>query len=206
MRKDNVLIILRHFPTIFDLQKRVVPPKSDINILSVNRKKVDNLNSNFKKFSIKNGINSIYSADNTRAINTASLINKKLNLKVNRSSLLNNICNPEWQNLTEKEIIEKYPNKFHRWCTKPSGIKFKHGESIEDVKNRIKIFLNNLSESSLIITHTTPFQLIICQLLNLPINSVWLFKPEFFTFSVIYDQTLFALNAIDLSAITLNYY
>lgn len=205
MKFKGLTLLLRHFPTQDEIDDKVshhciTPP-----ILNSSKEELNLISEQLDRFAKRIGIKKIFTSDSSQALETAYLLSEQINLEIIKTDLLRNIFRPNWENLTNDEIRLKYTEEFNIWCEKPGEIKFENGESLHDVKKRVRQFCNQYEEPKIVITHTSTFHMFLLQNFNLNLNYAWDFKPEFYTFSVIYNGTLWALNTRTLEYLTLDY-
>lgn len=205
MNFNGLTILIRHFPTQDEVEDRVSHHFNTPSILEASKKEADKMAEQLKTFSKRTGINKIFTSDSSQAVETANLLSEKTNLIVQKTELLRNIYKPHWENLTNEEVRSKYPAEYEIWCEKPGNIKFVDGESLNDVKKRVNKFCKLHQEPTVIITHTSTFHMFLLRNFKMNLNKSWDFKPEFYTFTVIYEGTLWALNTRDLDYLTLDY-
>jgi broad specificity phosphatase PhoE len=205
MKFEGLTLLLRHFPTQDEVEDKVSHHCKTPSILETSKIEADKMADQLLTFSTRIGIQKIFTSDSSQAVETAKLLSSKTNLQVQETELLRNIYRPHWENLTNEEVRIKYPAEFEIWCEKPSEIKFKDGECLNDVKKRVDNFCSLYSEPKIIITHTSTFHMFLLRNFELDLNRSWDFKPEFYTFSVIYEGTLWALNTRNLDYLTLDY-
>lgn len=163
------------------------------------------LTSQLRKFIQRVPISNIFTSDSYQAVQTAQLLAEKLNLKVVQSKLLRNILRPHWEGLTNSQIRNDFVEEFKVWTENPGDVEFKNGESITDVRKRVVSFNKSFAEPKIVITHTTTFHSFILENFDIDSNKAWDFKPEMYTFTVLYNGTLWGLNTRDLDYLTLDY-
>jgi broad specificity phosphatase PhoE len=205
MRINNLIILLRHFPTQDELEDKVSSNIDTPPLLVSAVKEVDYLCEQLIAFSNRVPLKNIYCSDSSQAKQTADLIATKTGLTVIPTKLLRNIQRPLWEGLTNSEVRIRFADDFKIWCNTPGDLTFHDGENIQAVRARVKEFLNNNSDPKLVITHTTTFHSFILENFDLNNNLAWDFKPEMFCFTVLYNGTLWALNTRNLNYLTLDY-
>lgn len=201
----GLTILLRHFPTQDEVEDKVSSSTDTPPILDSAIDELDDLVDQLNMFIKKVPIETIYSSDSYQAIQTAKLFSEKLNLKTNQSFLLRNIHRPLWEGLKNSEVRVKYKDEFETWTESPGEVHFKNGESIFDVRQRIKKFNLQFCEPKIVITHTTTFHSFLLENFDLGSNRAWDFKPEMFAFTILYNGTLWGLNTRSLNYLTLQY-
>lgn len=201
----GLTILLRHFPTQDEVEDKVSSATDTPPILDSAINELENLVEQLSLFIQKVPIETIYSSDSYQAIQTAKLFSEKLNLKTTQSILLRNIQRPLWEGLTNSEVRAKYKDEFETWTERPGEVHFKNGESVFDVRQRVKQFNQQFSEPKIVVTHTTTFHSFLLENFDLDSNRAWDFKPEMYTFTVLYNGTLWGLNTRNLDYLTLHY-
>lgn len=201
----GLTILLRHFPTQDEVEDKVSSSIDTPPIIDSALNELGSLVEQLAWFIQKVPIKTIYSSDSYQAIQTAKLFAQKLNLQATQSHLLRNIKRPLWEGLTNSEVRVKYKDEFETWTERPGEIQFKNGESIFDVRQRVKQFNNEFYEPKIVVTHTTTFHSFLLENFDLDNNRAWDFKPEMYAFTVLYNGTLWGLNTRNLDYLTLHY-
>jgi broad specificity phosphatase PhoE len=196
------IVLMRHFPTQDDFDERYTAVDSSVAPIPIDTDIVNSLHGQLLRISQRLGISKIYCADNNRALQTAHILAEGSSLSVSSTPLLRNISCSQWAGLTEHEAERAFPSLYQLWHTRPLSVRFNDGESLTDVADRLVSFLGVANSACVVITHTTPFQVLICLCLGISLDNVWRFKPEHFAFTVIHDQVLWALNASNLEVLT----
>lgn len=192
----QTLIFIRHLATENDLEKRYTSYYESSPLVNQNRIELQKfkkeLNLAVKKFNITN----LYHSGNQRSTDTMDAIldkDIKSKLKVHSDIALRNIEQPEMEGLSFEEI-KKRPI-FKVWNTTPELANFEGGESLQDVIDRCVLFRKNVRSNSLIISHTTPLQVLLCNEIGLDFSKIWAFKFDHLSFSLIYSRKLLRLNS-----------
>ncbi len=205
MITSNPIILIRHFPTLDEIEDKVSATVSTLPILEESSREIDNLSKQLKLFIERIPIKNIYTSDSFQAFQTGTLLGEATGLHVIKTPLLRNIKRPLWEGLTNAEIRKKFPEEFDMWCKRPGDISFIDGENINMVRKRIIDFSLRNPEPKIIITHTTTFHSFLLENFNLNSNKAWDFKPEMFCFTVLYNKTLWGLNTRNLDYLTMEY-
>lgn len=97
-------------------------------------------------------INKIYTSDVKRAVESANIINKYLNLEIIKTSKLRELDKGLLNGMKKKEANIKYPDYINVTDIKT---KYPSGESMNDLYERIKQLLRNIDkyDNSILITH-----------------------------------------------------
>ncbi len=205
MKIDNLIILLRHFPTQDELEDKVSSSTDTPPVLENAISEADFLCNQLIEFSKKVPIKTIYCSDSFQAKQTANIIAEKTGFNVVSTELLRNIKRPQWEGLTNSEVRLQFGDDFKIWSENPGDLTFKNGENIQAVRKRVTEFLNHFKEPKIIITHTTTFHSFILENFDLNNNWAWDFKPEMYCLTVLYNGTLWALNTRNLNYLTLDY-
>lgn len=205
MKFEGLNLILRHFPTQDEVEDKVSCEVNTPSVLESSKEEVFEITKQLKYFVERFGVKKIYTSDSVQALETAQLIANVLKLEVIATKLLRNIKRPQWENLTNSQVKEKFKTDFEIWCNKPANVKFEGGECLDDVKKRVELFCSLYHEPKIIITHTSTFHMFVLKNFNLDLNYAWDFKPEMYCFTVLFEGTLWALNTRSLDYLTLDY-
>jgi broad specificity phosphatase PhoE len=88
---------------------------------------------------------------------------------------------------------------YWQWHHFPNRVSFPKGERLTDVASRIDEFISdkcNVALVNVVISHTTPLQVIATRLLGLDLSAVWRFYFAHHHITVIYGATLMAANSL----------
>lgn len=96
------------------------------------------------------GINKIYTSDVKRAIESANIINKYLNLEIIQTTELRELDKGLLNGMDKKEASIKFPDYIG---VKDINIRYPNGESMKDLYERIKKIDFNKYDNSIIVTH-----------------------------------------------------
>ncbi|MEG1502012.1 MAG: histidine phosphatase family protein [Synergistaceae bacterium] len=88
-----------------------------------------------------------------------------------------------WEGCYAGEIAERWPEMLSQWHSSPDIVTMpgKNGESLNDIKNRITPFLNELYTidkdiNILIASHDAIIKVLLCEFLNTSLSSFWRFQ------------------------------
>ena len=126
-------------------------------------------------------INGIYSSPLKRAMQTAEIINENFNLDIICSEGLKERNFGIWDDITYKELTERYPAEYNEWVNDWIKYRIKDGESAIEAYNRPAMFIDELLTSHtegvfVIVTHLGTIRFILAHLLELGIESSWRFR------------------------------
>lgn len=189
------IILFRHLPTIDDVKDIYTAIDANPKFANLNQLKILNAIEQIQSFLSVNKQSKILVSDNPRGRETFKYLAERgiSDSAATFDRRLNNIQQPEWSGMSQ-EIVSKLP-LYREWHDNPASIRFKQGESLSDVESRVLSVLNENEGDLFIISHTTPMQVILCIALGLNCSSIWSFKFDHYSFSVIYQGVLVRLNA-----------
>ncbi len=123
-------------------------------------------------------IDSIYSSDLKRALNTAERIADPHDLEVKADRELREMNFGEWEGLTYQEIEKEYPDIIAEWFRDPTAISPPGGEKLPDFQNRVvdafEEILNGFSGSKiLVVSHGGAIRVYLASLLKMPLKLHW---------------------------------
>jgi len=160
MKLKNRYFLLRHGETVYQTKKKGFtypwPDKPPVKLTKMGEKEIKNL---AKKLKTKK-IDLIFSSDIFRAQKTAEIVAKELGIKkINFDKRLRDVNLGIYHSKTKEEFYRDFPDPKERFFKKPKG-----GESWNNVKKRIKNFINDISKKHrnkniLIVSHGDPLWL-----------------------------------------------
>ena len=141
----------------------------------------------------KEKIDVIYSSPLKRTYQTATEIASKHNLEVIKEKRIIEIDHGVWSGMLVDEVKEKYPEDFRRWLEEPHKVKFKGGESLEEVYERVREFLkfvkeNHQNQTVVAVSHTVPIRAMLCALLDIDLSKFWAFGCDNASYTLVHMQ------------------
>ncbi len=124
------LILIRHGQTEWNLNKKYCG-LFDIKLNAKGKMQAECLRKRLKK----ENVHKVYSSDRKRAIETAKIIFKEL--EIEKMPDLREMHFGCFEGLTYREIMQKYPKVYKKWLTRPFAAAIPQGESLGDFKKRI---------------------------------------------------------------------
>lgn len=190
------IILFRHLPTEDDVSNNYTAHNSKVKFAPLKNELVQNAQDQLIQFISENNITQVFCSNNERGRATANIILKtfktQLDLRIDQG--LNNILQPEWSGLNQTDVEKTLQYKI--WHSEPKRVIFVNGESLIDVEHRVSNILAKIDNNgALLISHTTPMQVILCKLLGIDLNRIWAFKFDHYTFSVVANDILLRYNA-----------
>jgi broad specificity phosphatase PhoE len=128
-------------------------------------------------------IDAVYSSPLGRALETARLIAEPHGLAVITAPGLTDLDYGAWQGLSHQEVKERYPELYQVWLTAPYKLRFEHGESLDDVRNRALDTVNRLSvqhrdHNVVAVSHRVVIKLLVCAILGLGASGFWAIRQD----------------------------
>jgi broad specificity phosphatase PhoE len=122
---------------------------------------------------VEKGITKIYSSPLRRAIETATIIAKPLNLSIEIADDLIEADLSVWENMTIEQVKQKYATDF-AWFSYDTGWRKpgRTGESYNQVLERITPFLETINangETNLVVSHSVVVKAYMAKLLQIPL-------------------------------------
>jgi broad specificity phosphatase PhoE len=123
-------------------------------------------------------IDVVYSSPLQRAVKTAEAVASPHGFDINIVSNLNDIDCGEWQGLSLREVMERYPELYQDWLDTPEQVRLPGGETLEEVRSRVVPFVGDAvmrcGEGTIVlVSHRVVHKVIICALLGLGNASFW---------------------------------
>lgn len=185
------IIIVRHGETSYN-REEIFRGRIDIPLNKTGEKQAKILAENLRNFKI----DKIFSSPLKRAIQTAEEISKIQNIKMDVEESLIDMDFGRWQGLSLKEVKKRFPQEYKIWEETPQKIKIPQGESLKDVRKRLRKFLEervfNLEEdfTVCIVSHRVINKILILTLLGLSNRYFWYIKQDVAKFTV-FEKTRF---------------
>ncbi len=115
----------------------------------------------------------IYTSPLRRALDSAAIVNRRLQLQLRVSPQLEEINFGAFEGLRYEEIEELYPNAYKSWMKNPSSMTFPDGESFAQMKKRVLCFKESLvfmhrRQTLVIVSHGGTNRIILGQALEIP--------------------------------------
>ena len=128
-------------------------------------------------------LHAVYSSPLSRSMETAENIAKFHNISVTPLDAIIDISYGEWEGLGNEEVQQKYPELHTLWLSEPHRIQFPGGESLDEVRSRTMVALEELidkhkSENFVLVAHRVPNKVICCALLGLDNSNFWRIQQD----------------------------
>ena len=125
----------------------------------------------------------IYTSPLTRALETARPLAALLHHEITPVDGLTDINYGDWEGVPYHEIKTRYPDILATWEQEPELVKFPHGETLDEVRERSYAVLRELTEkhangSILIVSHRVVNKVLLCAVLGLSTARFWNIKQD----------------------------
>jgi alpha-ribazole phosphatase len=128
-------------------------------------------------------LDAIYTSPLTRAVETARPLAALLHCEITPVQDLTDINYGAWEGVPYHEIKTRYPDILATWEKEPEMVRFPHGETLDEVKERSYGVLRELAEkhaneSILIVSHRVVNKVLLCAVLALSTAHFWNIKQD----------------------------
>lgn len=128
-------------------------------------------------------LDSVYSSDLSRAMETAKIITAAHNLKVRLKPELRETNFGRWEGLTYVEIDSLYHDAMSKWRENPMDTVIPEGESLGQVAERCKLGIqeiidDNQGKNILVVAHGGVIRVILAQCLGMDLKFYWKLKQD----------------------------
>ncbi|MGY6030441.1 adenosylcobalamin/alpha-ribazole phosphatase [Phytobacter sp. AG2a] len=125
-----------------------------------------------------------------RAQHTARLALHARDIPTHTTPLLNEMFFGDWEMRHHRDLTREDPESYAAWCTDWQNAVPTNGEGFQAFSARVQRFIAQLptwsaSENILIVSHQGVLSLLIATLLKMPASSLWHFRVDQGTWSVI---------------------
>lgn len=141
----------------------------------------------------------VYSSPLKRALQTAEMIARHHDVKVEVSPQLIDLDYGEWQGLSHETVRDRYGQLYHEWLNSPQLVKMPAGESLDDVRRRAISLVEDITAKAegavVLVSHRVVHKVLICALLALDISHFWNIRIDTAGISVFaYEDDRFVLT------------
>lgn len=198
MNEEKTIYLLRHAQTSLpDEKKRFVgqtnPPLSLSGLLQ---------SSHLASVLSHHDLQGIYCSDLLRSEETAHIIASEFGLKAQSLKAFREVSLGDWDGLSFDEVRDKYPHEFDERGKNIAYYRTPGGESFIDLRNRVlPEFFKILSDGSgsiAIIGHAGVNRVILCHILSIPLEKMFIIKQDYATINtIIQSKMIFSVTAIN---------
>jgi len=144
-------------------------------------------------------IAAVYSSPLKRALQTAEMIARHHDVKVEVASQLIDLDYGEWQGLSHETVRDRYGQLYHKWLNNPQLVKMPAGESLDDVRRRaislVEDIIAKAEGTVVLLSHRVVHKVLICALLALDNSYFWNIRIDTAGISVFaYEDDRFVLT------------
>lgn len=201
--KSNIpiTILIRHLPTVDDNKNLLTPYDDDVVLLPVNEDYLKKMAECIEKISELTRRNVCF---NTSPLQRGVKMAKILNSYMTSQGMIE--LDDRWCNIHQGDIAGLSQETFRKealwrnWHERPNLTSFPNGESLYQVQTRINEMISLISRNNcinVIISHTTPLQVILTSLLGIELKYIWRFYFEHYSMTIIVNDILLCANTKD---------
>ena len=128
-------------------------------------------------------VTAICSSPLKRALETAGIIAKQLNISVQPLEGLIDIDFGSWQGLSPEEAAQQDSELYKKWLEHPHLVHFPKGESLDIVRQRVLAAVNELAsqhvdQTVILVSHTVVCRVLMCAMLGLDNSHFWQVRQD----------------------------
>lgn len=135
-------------------------------------------------------VNKLYSSPLIRALSTAQLISKQINIKITNDDSLKEINFGDCEGMFFSDLRKKYSQIYSQYLDHSMCIHFPNGESLSGFNNRVDIFFEKLIKKEegtvVIVTHGGVIRSALCKILNLDKSFMWQIKQDYGAINILF--------------------
>lgn len=196
-----LFILLRHAPTVDDRRGVLTAPHDEPRLLPLNRPALARVAAAIGSVTRETGrALRISASPAARSTVTASGVADALGkgTSVGVDPRLSNIDQGTMAGATQDDF--RRSPLYWRWHHHPDSVRFSGGESLHGVSQRVDDFIAEHCATEphveLVVSHTTPLQVMAASLLGLDRGLLWTFYFAYYRVTVIYGAHLVASNSL----------
>jgi broad specificity phosphatase PhoE len=146
----------------------------------------------------------ILSSPLLRATQTAEAIGRLRSVGVRTVRELIDIDFGKWQGMSEKNVMKRHGRLLHQWLKEPHKVTFPGGESLQDVRKRLEVFIDLLQaqfagRTGVVVSHRVTLKVLVSILAEIPPKNFWNIRIDTASvsiFEIAQDRTIVrCLNA-----------
>ena len=151
------------------------------------------------------GIAYVLTSPLKRAVATARTVSECLGVGYEADEAFNNINLGSWQGVPKNKVKQDYPEEWGKWTTEPEHLILPGGESVEDVKRRASVRIDEVIRARegafAIVTHRSVIKVLAAHMLGVPPPYFWKFYIDNAAYSVFeYNESGFMLVGWNMSS------
>lgn len=128
-------------------------------------------------------IDIIYCSDLGRAVETAEIIGKELNIEIHPTESLREMGFGVWEGMPLREIEKIYPESFKMWRNEPEKVQIEGGETLDMIKQRQDKLIEELNEKYknkhiLLVSHSVTVRVMLLSFLESHARNIYRIKQD----------------------------
>jgi len=119
------------------------------------------------------GIGAIWTSEITRARESAELVGAILGIPVRVDLRLNEMQLGPWEGLSEREVADRFPDAYARWCTMPDRLVIEGRETLDALAVRMSAIVADAVRQLrpvVLMTHVAPIRVAVLRVLGLSLR------------------------------------
>lgn len=190
MKPSVVIYLIRHGET--EGPKKVYKGHIDIPLSRKGIEQVEKVSEALKEIREKYELDKyiILSSPLKRALKTAQILSKNLEIEVKSMNILKERSFGKWEGMSIDEIISSYPEDFEKWRENPAYFSPPEGESTIEVSIRAKKAIEEILKKYkgfqvFLTAHGGINRVILCNILNIPLENIFRIEQDFACLNII---------------------
>ena len=128
-------------------------------------------------------IDIIYCSDLGRAVETAEIIGKELNIDIHPTESLREMGFGVWEGMPLREIEKIYPESFKMWRNEPEKVHIEGGETLDMIKQRQDKLIEELNKKYknkhiLLVSHSVTVRVMLLSFLESHVRNIYRIKQD----------------------------
>lgn len=128
-------------------------------------------------------IDIIYCSDLGRAVETAEIIGKELNIEIHPTESLREMGFGVWEGMPLREIKKIYPESFKMWRNEPEKVHIEGGETLDMIKQRQDKLIEELNKKYknkhiLLVSHSVTVRVMLLSFLESHVRNIYRIKQD----------------------------
>lgn len=174
----NTYYLVRHGQTIWNTLGQT-QGHGNSPLTELGERQAENLASILKEYPI----DMIFCSDLGRAIQTAEIIGKEINIDPIPTSSLREMGFGVWEGMKISDIESKYPEMFAKWRNEPDKVDIPGAETLTIVKERQDKFIDELNDKYegkhiLLVSHSVTVRVMLLSFLESHLKNIYRIKQD----------------------------
>lgn len=174
------IFLVRHGESTGNAEDRFIGAKGNYPLTEMGKDHAKNAGRVLRNLEVSEDI-SFYTSPVARALETAQIISKMLNLNYLEDSRLREIELGEMEGKKKSEVEKQYADVIRKFSEKPSECEIPGGESIPQVQQRVLSFVyDRLDEGKdlIIVAHDIVIRSFLIHAMSMSIDFIWSLSPS----------------------------